>query len=89
VKGTKTGDWRRLALEPNVLPLLQALHGEKKGEGVVIDLPSEQAMARKLRRWLLHLDLHVLDPADGFIELDDAPAKSAYECVPRVCMPPS
>jgi len=52
VKGTKTGDWRRFALEPNVLPLLQALHGEKKGEGVVIDLPSERAMARNLRRWL-------------------------------------
>jgi hypothetical protein len=49
---TKTGETRRFAIEPALLPLLQAMHAEKDGEGGVIKLPSERAMARNLRRWL-------------------------------------
>jgi integrase len=52
IKGTKTGHSRRFALEANLLPLLQAMHDEKDGAGLVITLPSERAMARNLRRWL-------------------------------------
>lgn len=51
-KGTKSGDARRFAIEPNLLPLLQAMHRETRGAGKVIRLPSERAMARNLRRWL-------------------------------------
>jgi integrase len=51
-KGTKSDASRRFAIEPALLPLLDVLHEEKGGEGLVIDLPSERAMARNLRRWL-------------------------------------
>ncbi len=34
------------------MPLLQALHDEVNGEGVVIALPSERDMSRGLKRWL-------------------------------------
>jgi integrase len=58
VKGTKTGHSRRFAIEPNLLSLLQAMHDEREGKGVVIDLPSERAMARNLRRWLWKANVH-------------------------------
>jgi integrase len=51
-KGTKTDTPRRFAVEPNLLPLLQALRDEKDGKGLVLKLPSERAMARNFRRWL-------------------------------------
>ena len=51
-KGTKTDTPRRFAIEPNLLPLLHALHAERDGKGLVIKLPSERAMARNFRRWL-------------------------------------
>ena len=51
-KGTKTGHSRRFAIEPALLPLLQVLHDEKGGEGALVTLASERAMARNLRRWL-------------------------------------
>ncbi len=50
-KSTKTGHARRFAIEPNLLPLLAAMHAER-GEGLVVKLPSERALARGLRRWL-------------------------------------
>jgi integrase len=51
-KGTKTDTPRRFAVEPSLLPLLRALHAERDGKGLVINLPSERAMARNFRRWL-------------------------------------
>jgi len=32
--------------------MLSAMHDEKEGEGLVVALPSERAMARNVRRWL-------------------------------------
>ena len=52
VKSTKSGETRRFALEPHVLPLLRAMRAEAKAEGAVVGLPSERTMARSLRRWL-------------------------------------
>ena len=52
VKGTKSEAPRRFAVEANLLPLLEDMR-PKNGEGLVIELPSERAMARNLRRWLL------------------------------------
>ena len=52
IKDTKTGESRRFAIEPALLPLLEAMHEEKCGEGPVVGLASERAMARNLRRWL-------------------------------------
>jgi hypothetical protein len=82
VKGTKTGDSRRFALEPNVLPLLQVLHDEAKAKGVVIDLPSERAMARNLRRWLWKAnvrrpELHVGTPTRKSLTWHDLRATGA------------
>lgn len=51
-KDTKTGIKRRIPIHPNLLPLLRAMHAESKGEGLVLDMPSERTMARALRRWL-------------------------------------
>ncbi len=51
-KGTKSDTPRRFAVEANLLPLLRAMHEHCKGKGLVIQLPSERAMARNLRRWL-------------------------------------
>lgn len=52
IKETKTGHTRRFAIEPELLPLLKAMHEEKCGEGPVVPLASERAMARNLRLWL-------------------------------------
>ena len=43
---------RTVPIEPTLLPLLQAMHDECAGEGLVVALPSERTMARSLRRWL-------------------------------------
>jgi integrase len=64
-KGTKTGHTRRFAVEPALLPLLQAMHDETDGEGVVIKLPSERAMARNLRRWLKKAGVNRSELHDG------------------------
>ena len=52
VKGTKSDAPRRFSVEPNLLPLLDAMREESGGDGLVVDLASERAMARNLRRWL-------------------------------------
>jgi integrase len=52
MKGTKTGESRRFAVEANLLPLLTTMRSESHEKGLVIALPSERAMARNLRRWL-------------------------------------
>lgn len=66
-KSTKTKHPRRLNIEPNLLPLLHAMHEESGGEGLVCSLPSMRDMARGLRRWLAHAgvkrtELHVTTP---------------------------
>ncbi len=50
-KPTKTGEARRFAVEPEVLPLLRAMHDEGAGDHV-IRLPSERDMSRGLKRYL-------------------------------------
>jgi integrase len=52
VKGTKSDAPRRFAVEANLLPLLEAMR-PTDGQGLVANLPSERAMARNLRRWLV------------------------------------
>ena len=50
VKATKTKTARRFALEPAIVPLLEAMHGESGGEGLVCPLPNR--LASRLREWL-------------------------------------
>jgi len=52
VKGTKSDAPRRFAVEANLLPLLEAMRSTD-GTALVVKLPSERAMARNLRRWLV------------------------------------
>lgn len=51
VKSTKSGETRRFAVEPNILPLLRALHTEAEGKGHVVRF-RDRHMARDLRLWL-------------------------------------
>lgn len=52
VKGTKTGETRRIPIEPHLLPLLQRLHAERKGPAVV-SMPDDEDRAVGLREALL------------------------------------
>lgn len=52
IKGTKSENVRSFSLESNLLPLLEAMHRQSGGKGLVVKLASERAMARNLRRWL-------------------------------------
>lgn len=52
VEQTKTGETRRFAIEPALMPLLRAMRAEKKGKGAVLSLAPQGNMARKLRRYL-------------------------------------
>jgi integrase len=52
VKGTKSDSPRRFAVEPKLRPLIDAMREESGDTGLVIDLASERAMARNIRRWL-------------------------------------
>jgi integrase len=51
-KSTKTGGTRRFSIEPNLLPLLQAMHDRAGGKGSVFDLDATH-LSRTFRRWLL------------------------------------
>jgi integrase len=51
-KGTKSDCPRRFAVEPNLLPLLDAMRAESGDEGLVVCLSSERNMPRDLRRLL-------------------------------------
>jgi len=51
LKSTKTKSPRLIAIEPELMPLLQTMHDEV-GEGRLVDVPSERDMSRGLRRWL-------------------------------------
>ena len=50
VKGTKTNRARRFPIEPALVPLLRAMHGETGGRGRVVALPSETNYARADRK---------------------------------------
>ena len=51
-EGTKGGAARQVPIPAELLPLLQAMHDQAKGKGLVCDLPSLRDMARGLRRYL-------------------------------------
>ncbi len=52
VKETKTGLARRFSIEPNLMPLLRAMHDEAGGLGRVIHMPGDTNLARGLRHYL-------------------------------------
>jgi integrase len=53
VKSTKTGVSRRIPIEPELLPLLRALHKAAGGKGrVIAAMPSPGMLSRKLKRYL-------------------------------------
>jgi integrase len=52
MKPTKAGVTRRFSVEPNLLPLLRALHGAAGGVGRVVSMPHEVNLARDLRLYL-------------------------------------
>lgn len=49
-KATKSRAGRRFALEPAIMPLLEAMHAESGGTGLVCPLPNR--LADRLREWL-------------------------------------
>lgn len=52
-EGTKTDAARAVPIPPTLLPLLEAMHDEAGGEGLVCrGIASQRAMARGLRTWL-------------------------------------
>ncbi len=51
VKSTKSGETRRFAVEPALLPLLRAMHKTAKGKGPVVSF-RDRHMSRDLRLWL-------------------------------------
>lgn len=51
VETTKTGETRRFAIEPTLMPLLEAMHDEAQGRGPVLPF-HERHMTRALRRHL-------------------------------------
>jgi Phage integrase family len=56
-EGTKSGTARQVPIHPELLPLLEVMHAERDGVGLVCQLPSLRDMARGLRRWLKRADV--------------------------------
>jgi integrase len=52
VKSTKTGTARRFRIEPNLLPLLKAMHAESGGEGTLFPRLKLTGRSEKLRMFL-------------------------------------
>ncbi len=52
VKGTKTGVGRRFSIEPEIVPLLRVLVGDRSEGPVLEDMPSERNLSRALRLYL-------------------------------------
>jgi integrase len=52
LKATKTGRARRIPIEPTVVPLLQALFIEARGQGPVFPMPSVGVLSAKLKKYL-------------------------------------
>ena len=51
-KATKTECARRIPIEPNLRPLLEAMHAEANGRGAVVRMPSTGMQSLKLRTFL-------------------------------------
>jgi integrase len=51
VKATKSGETRRFAVEPNLVPLLEVMHDEAGGKGPLVQF-RDRHMSRDLRLWL-------------------------------------
>jgi integrase len=51
-KSTKTGGTRRFSIEPNLIPMLRAMHDAAEGAGKVFNLDATH-LSRTFRRWLL------------------------------------
>ena len=51
-KSTKSGGTRRFSIEPNLLPMLRAMHAASGGKGRVFALDATH-LSRTFRRWLL------------------------------------
>ncbi len=50
----KNGESRRIPIEPALLPLLQTMHAEAKGKGLVVPaMPSAGMLSKKLKHYLL------------------------------------
>jgi len=52
IKHTKTGTTRRVPIESNLRPLLEAMKRESNGRGRIVTMPSESRLPRMLRRYL-------------------------------------
>jgi hypothetical protein len=53
IKPTKTGDTRKVPIEPTLLPLLERMHDDAAGEGrVFTSMPPAEEMAKRLRRYV-------------------------------------
>jgi integrase len=53
LKPTKTGDTRKVPIEPTLLPLLERMREAAKNEGrLVISMPPSEEMAKRLRRYV-------------------------------------
>ena len=75
-KATKTDTARRIAIEPSLMPLLQAMHAETKGRGAVVRMPSSGKRSCKLKQYLLRAgidraDLHTSDATRKAITFHD------------------
>jgi len=64
-EGTKSGAARVVPIRPELMPLLEAMHVESGGEGLVCELPSFRDMARGLRRWLWNADVRRVQLHEG------------------------
>ncbi len=75
VKQTKTSTARRFGIEPELMPLLRALKGDRK-HGRLIELPCDGDLARGFRTWLRRAgvsreELHVATPTRKAITVYD------------------
>lgn len=77
LKATKGRRRRNVTMEPNVVPLLEALKDDRDDSDLLVpEMPSERDMARGLRRWLLRAgvnrqELHQRTPTTRPIRFHD------------------
>jgi integrase len=87
LKGTKSGETRRFALEPHLLPMLQAMHAEHGAKGMIVRMRELHA-SRGLRRWLKvakvdRPELHRDTPTSKAITFHDLRATGITWCAIR------
>ena len=86
-KATKSDAARRIPIEPNLMPLLGAMHGEARGKGPVLRLPGDGGPA-KLRMYLKRAgvkrtDLFTTDATRKAITFHDLRATGITWCAVR------